>query len=251
MSRPTLREALREGPFTLAMSSGFFGFFAHCGVLSVLEDEGLVPSRASGSSAGALVTGAWAAGLDAGTLARTLEGLRREDFWDPAPGFGWLEGGLFRGRLEALLPRRSFAEARVPLTVSAFDVRARATRVLSTGDLAAAVHASCAVPGMFHPVRIDGRWLLDGGVKDRPGLQGVPAGERVLFHHLSSRSPWRSTRAMEVPRRPGLVALVIDDLPRVGPYRLAEGPRALAASRAAARRALDAPVQGGMVRLSA
>ena len=70
MSRPTLREALREGPFTLAMSSGFFGFFAHCGVLSVLEDEGLVPSRASGSSAGALVTGAWAAGLDAGTLAR-------------------------------------------------------------------------------------------------------------------------------------------------------------------------------------
>src|SRR4051794_5541513 len=61
MTTTTLREHLREGPFALTMSSGFFAFFAHTGFLTVLEDEGLLPTRVSGSSAGALVAGAWAA----------------------------------------------------------------------------------------------------------------------------------------------------------------------------------------------
>ena len=46
----TLREWLAEGPFTLALSSGFFGFFAHAGVVSVLEAEGLRPARIAGSA---------------------------------------------------------------------------------------------------------------------------------------------------------------------------------------------------------
>ena len=66
---PTLREWLAEGPYTLAMSSGFFGFFAHAVVVSVLEEEGLPPARVCGSSAGALVGGLWAAGLPAARLA--------------------------------------------------------------------------------------------------------------------------------------------------------------------------------------
>jgi NTE family protein len=46
------------------MSSGFFSFFAHAGLLGVLIDEGFLPERVSGSSAGALVTGAWAGGVE-------------------------------------------------------------------------------------------------------------------------------------------------------------------------------------------
>ena len=45
----SLRDWLKEGPFALTMSSGFFGFFAHAGMLTVLEDEGFLPSRLSGS----------------------------------------------------------------------------------------------------------------------------------------------------------------------------------------------------------
>ncbi|AKF08834.1 patatin-like phospholipase family protein [Sandaracinus amylolyticus] len=248
-ARPTLREWLHEGPFALAMSSGFFGFFAHTGVLSVLEDEGLVPSRASGSSAGALVAGAWASGVDATTLGRELEALRREHFWDPGLGAGLLRGALFRAKLESMLPARRFERARVPITISTHDVAWNRTRVIDAGDLAAAIHASCAVPLMFHPVRVDGRWLVDGGVSDRPGLRGVPERERVLFHHLASRSPWRRKNdpALEVPQRAGLVALVIEDLPRVGPYRLGEGLRAMKAARDATRVALDRVIEGSIV----
>ena len=59
----TLRRWLSEGPFTLDMSSGFFGFFAHAGVVSVLEEEQLFPARVSGSSAGALIGGTFGAVL--------------------------------------------------------------------------------------------------------------------------------------------------------------------------------------------
>ncbi|HEU4405829.1 MAG TPA: patatin-like phospholipase family protein [Polyangiaceae bacterium] len=244
--RATLREYLRGGPFALAMSSGFFAFFAHTGFLMVLEDEGLVPSRVSGSSAGALVATAWAAGLDAKPLAGELERLERAHFWDPGPGPGLLRGRLFRDKLEALLPSRAFAACRVPAAVSVFDVRTRRTRVVERGDLACAIHASCAVPLLFHPVSVEGRPSLDGGVLDRPGLAGMPASEpRVLFHHIASKSPWRLTQ--ELPSRRGMVSVVLTGLPRPGPFRLDEGRRALEAARRATRRALDRPLGGGVV----
>ncbi len=243
-TRATLREWLAAGPYTLAMSSGFFGFYAHAGVVSVLEEERLLPARVSGSSAGALVGGAHAAGLSSARLGDALFSLRREDFWDPAPGAGLLRGRLFRARLESLLPARDFAECAVPLHVSVFSVLSRQTRVLGgAGPLAAAIHASCAVPFMFQPVWIGGRPYVDGGVADRPGLAGTAHGDRVLYHHLSSRSPWRrpGSPSLRVPARDGLVPLVLAGLPRVGPFRLHEGPRAFDVARRATRAALDAP----------
>lgn len=241
----TLREWLGRAPYGLGMSSGFFGFFAHCGVLTVLEEEGLSPSRVAGSSAGALVTGSWAAGISARALADELLGLERGDFWDPSPGLGLLRGRLFRQRLEAMLPVQQLDECRVPAAVSVCDVARRRVRVLDRGPIAPAIHASCAVPFMFHPVRHAGGWLVDGGVVDRPGLSGLSDSKRVLFHHLASRSPWRrrDSHALRIPQRSGLVTLVVDDLPRVGPFRLPEGAKAFAAARAGARAALDRPVQ--------
>lgn len=246
----TLREHLRAGSFGLTMSSGFFGFFAHAGMLSALEDEGLRPTRLSGSSAGALVAAAWASGHSAHDLADELRALRREHFWDPSPGPGLLAGKRFEARLRELLAPR-FDACRVPIAVSVHDVLRRETHVLEAGDLPRAVRASCAVPVMFHPIWHEGRLLVDGGVSDRPGLAGMRE-PRVLFHHLASRSPWRrrGSAALRVPRRPGLVSLVLDDLPRVGPYRLHHGMRAFERARRATERALDAPLVEDAVRVA-
>lgn len=240
---PTLREWLREAPFALTMSSGFFAFFAHTGLLTVLEDEGLLPMRVSGSSAGALVTASWAAGLDAPVLADELRRLTREDFWDPQVGFGLLRGRLFRQKLESMLKVRDFASCRVPAAVSVHDPfsRTRRAHVIESGDVAAAIHASCAVPLLFHPVRIDDRLFVDGGVSDRPGLAGMPEGTRTLFHHIASRSPWRKLdpEAMKIPARDAMLTLVMEGLPRSGPFKLGEGLRALEAARRGAREALS------------
>jgi NTE family protein len=248
---PTLREWLREHPFALGMSSGFFGFFAHAGVLTVLEDEGLLPVRLSGSSAGALIAGLWGSGVSAARIRDELLALRREDFWDPAPGLGFLRGRLFLDRVSAILPVATFEGCRVPVSVSVFDVLERRTRVLSEGALAPAIVASCSVPFMFHPAWINGRPLLDGGIADRAGLDGIPEGARVLHHHLAARSLWRrpGSPALQVPKRPGLVALVIEGLPRVGPMRLPEGARAFERARAATKEALGQRAFEGAVRL--
>ena len=248
----TLGDWLDEGPFGLVMSSGFFSFFAHTGVLQALCSRGLTPAHVAGSSAGALVTGAWAAGVSPDELAAVLTGLRRADFWDPRPGAGLLAGKKFDALLRRILPVTELERCRVPARISVYDVLGRRTAVRERGDLAAAIRASCAVPVMFHPVWIEGRPYLDGGILDRPGLAGVPLG-RALFHHIVSRSPWRSARspALQPPRRDQLVTLAIDELPRSGPFRLEAGRRALEAARAAAERALDAPVREGVVRLRA
>lgn len=251
-ARTTLGEWLDRGPFGLVMSSGFFSFFAHTGVLQALHARGLHPAHVAGSSAGALVTGAWAAGLPPDELAAVLQRLRRDDFWDPRPGAGLLAGKKFDAILRGLLPVAAFEQCRVPVRVSVFDVLRRQTAVRERGDLADAIRASCAVPVMFHPVWIEGRPYLDGGILDRPGLAGVPAG-RILFHHIVSRSPWRraGSAALTPPRRPDLVTLAIDELPRSGPFRLEAGQRALGAARAAAERALALPIHDGVVRLAA
>jgi len=244
-----LHDWLAAQPFALAMSSGFFSFFAHTGMLASLTKRGLAPSLVAGSSAGALVGGAWAAGLPADALEARLVALRREDFWDPAPGAGLLAGRKFDRILRDLLPITAMVKCRVPVRVSAFDIARRRTTVLHDADLADAIRASCAVPALFHPVWIDRRAYWDGGILDRPGLAGIPSGQRVLFHHIASKSPWRTR--LPVPRRAGMVALVIDGLPRSGPFKLDAGRAALELAREATLRALDAPIVDDVVRLSA
>jgi len=246
----TLAQWLTQGPYTLAMSSGFFGFYAHTGFLKAIEERNLGPETLCGSSAGALVAGSWSAGLDADEIARILCDLRRKDFWDPHPGLGLLQGHAFRALLEAILPVATFDACDHSLAMSAVDLKARAVQVLDHGDLAAAIHASCAVPGMFHPVRIQGRLLVDGGVLDRPGLAGTAPGARVLSHHLASRSPWR-IRAPQAPSGPQTVALVLDGLPRVGPFHLDRGAKAIDMAYRATQRALDTPIAHGVIRLAA
>ena len=248
---PSLRGWLEEAPFTLVMSSGFFGFFAHCGMLSVLEEEGLHPRGVAGSSAGALVAGCWAASGSIAGLSDRLAALRRNDFWDPGLGFGLLQGKLFRNELENLFMGVAMEDCPVPISVSIFDVKKRKTETVSTGNLASAVQASCAFPFLFQPVKRDGKKYLDGGIGDRPGLLGVPLGTRTLYHHLSSRSPWRRTgsHSLKTPVREGLVSLVIDGLPRVNPFRLERGQIAFELAKKTTQTALDRPLQNGLVRV--
>jgi NTE family protein len=253
MSTPTLRAWLHDGPFTLSMSSGFFGFYVHAGALSALADAGFAPGAVTGSSAGALVTGLYAGGVSLDAMRDRLGSLRRDDFWDPAPGAGLLRGGRFRAMLDAMLPVTTIERAAVPYAPSVFDLRSGRTAVLREGSIAGAIHASCALPVLFHPVRLGARLYSDGGIADRPGIAGAPEGDRVLYHHLASRSPWRraGSPSLRLPRRRGLVAVSIGALPRVNPFALHRGMVAFAMAERAMRRALDAPVREGAVQLDA
>jgi NTE family protein len=240
MEHASNRDWLAAEPFTLALSAGFFGFFAHTGVLQALEEAGLAPRRIVGVSAGALAGGLWASGLSATELAEELLRLRRVDFWDPGlPLGGLLKGGKFAAKLRSLLDARGVIrveDCRLPFAAVVYDVASRRVRAVDRGALGPAIQASCTVPLMFRPLRHEGRLLLDGGVADRLGLCALQPGERALHHALRSRSPWRGLTP-GVPKSmsegPGRKMLVIDDLPRVTPFRLDAGPAALKRAHAA------------------
>jgi NTE family protein len=217
---------LRSAPFTLSMSAGFFGFYAHAGFVAALDHFGLRPARITGSSAGALIGTCHAAGLDAAALTELLHALRRDHFWDPSFGRGLLRGQRLHTFLADRLPARRFDELATPLTVSAWDLDQRRTVTLSAGDLVTAARASAAFPLLFQPVTLDGLRLLDGGILDRPGLQATHEGERVLYHHLKPDSPWRRANSptVDISPRAGLLQVCAGRLPRLGPYRMEEGP---------------------------
>jgi NTE family protein len=93
-------------------------------------------------------------------------------------------------------------------------------------------------------VRIGARSYLDGGILDRPGLASVTAAERVLFHHLPSRSPWRrpGSPALAVPRRQNMHVVAVPGLPRLNPFRLERGPEAIELAAQGLRLALTRQV---------
>ena len=247
---PSLARWLAQRPFTLVLSGGFFGFYAHTGLLSALEQAGLRPARVVGVSAGALAGGLWAAGLPAARLEEALRALRREAFWDPGlPLGGLLKGRRFVALLEELLREvgvHGIEQAPLPFTPVVHDVLRRRPRGLDAGPLALAIRASCTVPFMFRPVRWGRTLLVDGGVSDRAGFSALGAGERALYHHLLPTLPGEA--ALTGESDPGLsalpeacAALAVPGLPRVTPFTLERGGEALERVRAAAARRLSQP----------
>lgn len=153
----------------LVLSGGSARGFAHLGVLRVLEREGWRPDLVVGTSAGAIVGALYASGLpvaDIETAAATLDWRVLFDF-DPVR---LLLGGIGLGILPGEGLER-FLRQRLPLTIERFpmpfaavaaDMQQGEVVVLNQGDAARAVLASCAVPGLYAPVRVRGRLLADG-----------------------------------------------------------------------------------------
>ena len=239
-------DELREKPFTLVLSAGFFGFFAHTGFLQTLEELELEPDRVVGASAGALAGGLWSAGLSARQLQEELARLRRSDFWDPGlPLGGLLKGQRFEGMLERIVASqdvRYFEDCVRPFSAVVFDLLSRQTRCIDRGQLVPAIRASCAVPFMFRPVRVGWRYCVDGGLLDRPALSGTREGECVVHHELPSSNPWTQFNFRKTPTVRPEHHLVVDSLPRLGPFQLARGMEAIERGRQAARDWLLAPL---------
>ncbi len=238
----TLRTWLEEGPYTLALSSSFFGFFSHCGVVSALLEQGFAPAKITGASAGALVGGALSSGLTPAETREILFAVRKEHFWDPAPGFGLLRGKKFTGILEKhFVP--SFANAKIPLEVAAFDVLSCKTRFLREGSLPRAIVASCAVPLLFHPVRIGKKFYFDGGVFHKSGINHQNPQERILAVFLQRKGV---TEAYELRRNlPRLSKnqkiLRMQGLPNLDYNSLERGKDAYAEAYRRGREALSLP----------
>lgn len=156
----------------LALSSGGAKGLAHIGVIQVLEENDIDVDVVAGASMGAYVGAIWAhgyAGDKLEELARQME--VKWAMWslvDPVvvPWQGFIRGYAVRRRLQRSIGTAQFADLARPLRVVAAQLDTMERRVFSTGDVATAVHASIAVPGICIPVPIDGESYVDGGIVD-------------------------------------------------------------------------------------
>ena len=151
----------------LALSGGAARGVAHVGVLKVLLEAGIPIDSVAGTSAGALVGGAFAAGMPVSELER----LGREMRWR---NFGRMTlsrlGVQSNARMEEYIRERfpvtRFEEMTIPFAAVATDLHTgQAVVMRGEGDAAFAIRASCAVPGWYVPVTdAEGRQLVDGGL---------------------------------------------------------------------------------------
>jgi NTE family protein len=159
MTRPTT--------ISLGLGSGGARGYAHIGILRWIEESGHRIGAIAGSSMGALVGGAYAAGrLD--DFEAWARAIRKSDILGLVDVvFG--KSGLVRGErlMEALrefVGDERIEELRVPFTAVASDVERETEVWLSSGSLYDAVRASISIPLLFVPHRVAGRNLLDGGI---------------------------------------------------------------------------------------
>ncbi len=154
------RQAPRIG---LALGGGFARGIAHIGVLKVLEEETIPVALVAGTSVGALIGAGYCSGASPQEMGASAARLRFKDFarWT----LSW-QGFASNDRMVHMLPRllkaKTFEELRIPLAVVATDLVTGEPVVLRRGALVDAIRASCAYPGMFLPVSVEGRLLVDG-----------------------------------------------------------------------------------------
>ncbi len=152
----------------LALGGGVAHGLAHVGVLLALERAGIPVDCIAGTSAGALIGAFWAAGWPAAAIHREALKLGWRHLARPAwPGRGGLISFFQLERyLACKLGDPTFADLPKCFAAVATDLDTGESVALTSGRVAAAVHASAAVPGVVVPVEINGRLLGDGGVSD-------------------------------------------------------------------------------------
>ena len=151
----------------VALGGGAARGIAHIGVLQALEEDGVNISYISGTSIGALVASYYAFGKS----IEDIKAVGKELNFTSVIGLSLHKKGLFSTRsMEKMIVKDlgdvNIEDAQIPLAICATDISTGEQVVLRQGNLAKAVCASTAVPGIFVPVEIEGRTLVDGGISE-------------------------------------------------------------------------------------
>jgi len=151
----------------LALGSGVARGWAHIGVLRALERYGFKPDIVAGTSVGALIGGTYLAGR-ADTLEAWVRGLTKVKIVSYLD-FRVRGGGMIGGRhlVEAMqqhLGGTLIEDLPVPFTAVATDLVTGHEVWLRTGSLVEAMRTSFSLPGVFEPMRVNNRWLVDGAL---------------------------------------------------------------------------------------
>lgn len=179
----------------VALGGGFARGLTHIGVLKALEDAGIPVDYVAGTSVGSIIGACYCSGMSAAELEEVARAARFKHFarWTLSR-YGFCSNDRITQFCARVLRVTQFEDLKIPLAVTATDFHTGDAVVFTEGPLVAPIRASCAYPGMFHPVQIDGRSYIDGmlayAVPTTP--LRVMGAERVLGVYLSAH--WTQQR---------------------------------------------------------
>ena len=161
------RTVQRKPKIGFAMGAGSARGWAHIGVLRELESAGIKPDMIAGASIGAVVGGCHAAGklneieqFALGMTKRRMFSLMDFSF----SGSGLISGSRLKERLDEALGQTRIEDLPIRFSAVATEMGSGHEIWLSKGQLVDAIRASYALPGIFEPLRVNGRWLFDGAL---------------------------------------------------------------------------------------
>jgi NTE family protein len=183
--------SVRRPVIGLALGGGAARGFAHIGVIRTLIAHGIVPNVVVGTSIGAVVGGAYAAGqLDTmEEWARSLQPRNILGYLDiRLNGSGLIGGDKLAAQLEAAIGQTLIEDLPLKFATVATEVRTGHEIWLTHGRMVDAMRASYALPGIFSPVLVGDRWLVDGALVNPVPVSTARAfgAEIVIAANLSS-----------------------------------------------------------------
>lgn len=202
----------RQPKVGLALGSGASWGVAHVGVLSVFHDLQIRISFLSGSSSGSFVGALYVGGIE----GELLEACGKEYRWRDAgkfnyfPKMGIATNDRMASYLEKKIGNPHFEDLRIPFFVAATNLTTGTIKIFNKGPVLPAVQASCAMPGIFAPVEVEGELYCDGGLLNKVPCQILKdAGADIVIGVVLSSSIQmkRPTNLVEVIGRSFDIAL--------------------------------------------
>lgn len=177
--------SLERPTISLALSGGAARGMAHVGVLRAFAEHDIPIDFIAGTSAGSLVGGALASGMDINQISELAQSLKWRDIGRMTMSrLGVQSNERLENFLRGRLPVTKFEELKIPFAAVATDLHSGAAVILrDKGDVPFAIRASCAIPGWYVPVTdSSGRQLVDGGlVAVVPAMQARALGGDIVI----------------------------------------------------------------------
>ena len=156
----------------LVLGGGAFHGMAHAGVIKVLEDAGIPIDLIVGTSAGSMVGALYADNPNIDSLIPLIKSTKAKDVFDFSlfrSSVGFVSGSKLQSYLNNQLRVTQIEDTQIPFVAVTTDIEKGKSVALKAGPISPSVNASCAIPGIFEPVKMYGTTYVDGGVID-----GVP-----------------------------------------------------------------------------
>ena len=164
---PPARKLAKPPRIALVLGGGAFRGIAHVGVLKVFEEEKLPIDLIIGTSAGSLIGALYADKPHVDSLYPLINEAKAKDLFKVSLTYsklGYVSGKNLQEFVAKNISSKNIEDTEIPFAAISADLLRGESVVLASGPLAPSVNASCAIPGIFVPVKMYGKILVDGGV---------------------------------------------------------------------------------------